>query len=72
MPKEILVLIASLVQPNLVVLGVRKHDMKNAFGGPNRKIMSPQGEAEDRVKDKSVLWPVRRSGRLTCQCIEGQ
>ena len=47
MPKEILVLIASLVQPNLVVLGVRKHDMKYAFGGPNRKIMSPQGEAEE-------------------------
>ena len=47
MPKEILVLIASLVQPNLVVLGVRKHDMKYAFGGPNRKIMSPQGKAEE-------------------------
>jgi len=46
MPKEIPVLIASLVQPNLVVFGVRKHDMKYAFCGPNRKIMSPQGKAE--------------------------
>lgn len=47
MSKEILVLVASLVQPNLVVLGVGEHDMKYAFGGPNGKIMSPQGEAEE-------------------------
>lgn len=47
MPKEIIVLVASLVQPNLVILGIGKHDMKYAFGGPNRKIMSPQGEAEE-------------------------
>lgn len=47
MPKEILVLVASLVQPDLVVLGVGKHDMKYAFCGPNRKIIRPQGEAEE-------------------------
>jgi len=47
MPKEVLVLVARIVQLNLVALGVRKHDMKYAFGGPKGKIMSPRGEAEE-------------------------
>lgn len=47
MSKEVFVLVASVVQLNLVVLDVRKHDMKYAFGGPKRKIMSPRGEAEE-------------------------
>ena len=47
MPKETSVPVARLVQPNLVVLGAGKHNMKYTFGGPNGKIMSPQGEAEE-------------------------
>jgi len=47
MPKESFVLVATIVQPDLVVLGVGKHDVEYAFGGPNRKIMGPQGEAEE-------------------------
>lgn len=51
MPKESFVLVTSIIQPNFVVLGVRKHEMKYAFGGPNRKIMNPQGEAAERSQN---------------------
>jgi len=47
MPEERFVLVIGIVQPDLVVLGVGKHDMKYAFGRPNGKIVSPQGEAEE-------------------------
>jgi len=47
MSEERFVLVVGIVQLNLVVLGVGKHDMKYAFGGPNGKIVSPQGEAEE-------------------------
>ena len=41
MPKEIFVLVAGAVQLNLVILGVRKHDMKYAFSGPEGEVMNP-------------------------------
>jgi len=47
MSKEIFVLVARIVQLDLVALGVGKHDMKYAFGGPKRKVMSPRGEAKE-------------------------
>ena len=47
MAKEVFVLVTSVVQLNLVVFGFREHDMKYAFGGPKRKIMSPRGEPEE-------------------------
>ena len=46
-PKQILVLVTGVVQLNLVVLSVGKHDVKYAFGGPKGKIMGPRGEAEE-------------------------
>lgn len=47
MAKYLLVLVTGVIQLNLVIFGVGKHDMKYAFGGPKGKKMSPRGEAEE-------------------------
>ena len=47
MPKEGFVVVTGIVHPNLVVLRVGEHDVEYTFCCPNRKIMSPQGEAKE-------------------------
>ena len=66
MSKEVFVLVGSVVQLNLVVLGVGEHDMKHAFGGSKRKIMSPRCEAKEAISHRGwISPPVNMSAGLT-------